>query len=172
MRRAALPAPLFHSFLVPAERRFIPRRGPRAGVPKGPDPRVEAPPLEDVPRLLREGASEWNGARYWHAHEAWEGAWHALRKAGRAEAAAYVRGMILVAAALENARRGKEAGFRRQFAEGLHALKSSPSEGLGLAEARAWEDALTLLYADAMRRREWAWWRDSGWRAPEIKASF
>ena len=36
-------------------------------------------PLEDVPRLLREGAAEFNARRFWHAHEAWESAWHALR---------------------------------------------------------------------------------------------
>ena len=140
-------------------------------MPKGPDPRVDPAPVEDVPRLLREGAAEWNAARFWHAHEAWESAWHALRKAGRDADAAYVKGMIVVAAALENATRGKEAGFKRQFAEGLHALKTSRADGLGLAGARAWEDALTVLYADAMRRRRWEWWRESGWTAPPLTFS-
>lgn len=142
----------------------------RVRMPKGPDPRENPAPLEEVPALVKAGAREWNAARFWHAHEAWEGAWHALRKAGRDEAAKYLKGMIVVAAALENATRGKEAGFKRQFAEGLHALKTSPAgaEELRVADARAWEDALTVLYADAMRRREWAWWREGGWRAPEL----
>ncbi|HWH08338.1 MAG TPA: DUF309 domain-containing protein [Candidatus Thermoplasmatota archaeon] len=139
-------------------------------MPKGTDPRADPPPVEAVPALLRQGAAEWNAARFWHAHEAWESAWHALRKAGRIEAAAYVKGMIVVAAALENATRGKEAGFKRQFAEGLHALKTNGAgaSALGLADPRAWEDALTVLYADAMRRRAWEWWRGSGWAAPVL----
>lgn len=138
-------------------------------MPKGPDPRVDPAPLEDVPRLLREGAEEWNAARFWHAHEAWESAWHALRKAGEEDAAAFVKGMILVAAGLENAKRGKESGFKRQFAEGLFALHTHAPTSLPLVEVPAWERALVVLYADACRRREWEAWRGSGWRAPRIE---
>lgn len=142
-------------------------------VPKGPDPRREAAPVGEVPRLLREGAEHYNARRFWHAHEAWEAAWHALRAdpAGeRAAQAAYVRGMILVTAALENATRGKEEGFKRQLAEGLHALLThrEAAEAVGVREARAWEDALCLLHADACRRREWAWWNEGGWAAPPL----
>lgn len=139
-------------------------------MPRGPDPRHEPRPLADVPRLLHEGATHYNARRYWHAHESWEEAWHALRAAGKAQEAAYVRGMILVSAALENATRKKEAGFKRQLAEGLHALLSNrvAAEALGMREARAWEDALALLYADACRRREWAWWNEGGWVAPAL----
>lgn len=139
-------------------------------MPRGPDPRKEAAPPAEVPRLLHEGAAHYNARRFWHAHEAWEAAWHALRAAGRQEEAAYVRGMILVTAGLENAVRKKEAGFKRQLAEGLHALLANraASDALGLREARAWEDALCLLYTDACRRREWAWWNESGWTAPGL----
>jgi hypothetical protein len=79
--------------------------------------------------------------------------------------------MILVAAALENASRGKLDGFRRQFAEGLHALKTEHAgrEAAGLRDARAWEDALTTLYADAMRRRDATTWSGSGWQAPRVE---
>lgn len=138
---------------------------------KGPDPRAHPAPLEEVPALLREGAAEWNAARFWHAHEAWERAWHALRAAGREAEAGYARGMILCAAALENATRGKEEGFRRQMAEGLHLLLADPAAGaaLGLEDAAAWERDLVRLYADACRRREWAWWNGSGWRAPRLR---
>lgn len=139
-------------------------------MPKGPDPRADPAPLADVPRLLREGAAEWNAARFWHAHEAWESAWHALRGAGRAEEAAFVKGLIVAAAALENATRGKEAGFRRQMAEGLYLMRTSlaAAPGLGLDEPEALLDALALLYVDAMRRVDWAWWNASGWRAPPV----
>ena len=136
-------------------------------MPKGPDPRVDTAPLADVPRLLREGAAEFNAARFWHAHEAWESAWHALRKHDpRSES--YVHGMILVAAALENAKRGKENGFKRQFAEGLHLILGS-RERAPLQRPRDWEDALVRLYADACRRLDWAAWNASGWSAPQVE---
>lgn len=139
-------------------------------MPKGPDPRVETRPLEDVPTLLREGAAEYNAARFWHAHESWEAAWHALRAAGRDEDAAYLKGMILVTAALENAKRGKEEGFKRQFAEGLHALVGhrDAAPALGVRASRAWEDSLVSLYLDACRRRDWDWWNDQAWKAPAL----
>jgi hypothetical protein len=137
-------------------------------MPKGPDPRKETRPLEEVPAMLAQGAHEFASRRFWHAHEAWENAWHALRAAGSAEAAAYLKGMILVAAALENATRGKEAGFKRQMAEGIYALKTHPGGAatLGLADAAGWEDAITTLYADACRQLDWARWNGSAWTAP------
>lgn len=116
------------------------------------------------------GAEEYNARRFWHAHEAWEEAWHALRAAERDDAAGYLRGMILVTAALENATRKKEAGFKRQFAEGLHALfEHEPgAEELGVEDARAWERGLARLYVDASRRRVWTRWNESGWDAPRL----
>jgi Domain of unknown function (DUF309) len=137
---------------------------------KGPDPRREAAPRGEVPSLLAQGAAEFNARRFWHAHEAWEGAWHALRAAGEAEAARYLQGMILAAAALENATRGKEAGFKRQMAEGLHAMRTSRAgrDALGLADPAAWEDALLALYLDACRATDWARWNGAGWAAPEV----
>lgn len=142
-----------------------------ATMAKGPDPRVHARPVEDVPVLLAEGAERFNARGFWHAHESWEEAWHALRAAGLAERAGYVRGMILVAAGLENAARGKEEGFKRQLAEGLHALRShrDAAEGLGVVDARGWEDALVGLYVEACRRRDWAWWNGQGWAAPPLR---
>lgn len=140
---------------------------------KGPDPRKDARPLEDVPPLLRAGAAEFNARRFWHAHEDWEEAWHALRAAGRAEEAGYLRGLILVTAALENATRGKEAGFKRQLAEGLYALKTNGGArgALGVLDGAAWEDGLVTLYADACRRREWAWWNGETWAAPVLRVA-
>lgn len=140
---------------------------------KGPDPRKEARPLGEVPERVRAGAAAFNARRFWDAHEDWEEAWHALRAAGRAEEAAYLRGMILVAAGLENATRGKEEGFKRQLAEGLYALKTHAAarEALGLVDGALWEDGVVTLYADACRRREWAWWNGEAWQAPELRVA-
>ena len=140
---------------------------------KGPDPRASPAPVEDVPRLLREGAAEWDARRFWHAHEAWETAWHALRAAQREGEAEFLHGMILCAAGLENATRGKEAGFKRQVAEGVYLMRTHVAEAsrLGVAEAGALVDALALLYVDACRRREWTWWANAGWDAPRLSIS-
>ena len=137
---------------------------------KGPDPRASPAPPEDVPRLLREGAAEWGARRFWHAHEAWESAWHALRAAGDADAAEVVHGLILCAAGLENATRGKESGFKRQLAEGLFLLRTHADAAAraGLADAPRLLDALALLYVDACRRLDWAAWNAGGWRAPPV----
>lgn len=142
-------------------------------VPKGPDPRADPRPLADVPALLRAGATEWNARRFWHAHESWEEAWHALRGAGQAGQAEALHGMILVAAALENATRGKEAGFKRQCAEGLFLLRThlTDADALGIRDPATLLDALSLLYADACRRREWSRWNEGGWSAPEIRVA-
>lgn len=139
-------------------------------VPKGPDPRKDAAPLGEVPRLVAEGAALYNARRFWHAHEAWEAAWHSLRAGGRADDAAYLQGMILVTAALENATRGKEDGFKRQFAEALHRLHAHPegADALGVRDARAWERALVQLYADACRALSWPTWNARGWEAPAV----
>ena len=147
-----------------------PPRGARR-VPKGPDPRAHPRPLEDVPALVRQGAAEWNARRFWHAHEAWEEAWHALRAAERPEAAELLHGLILLAAALENATRGKEDGFKRQGAEGLYLLRGhlAAAGELRLADANGLLDALAHLYVDACRRRVWARWNDAGWSAPRME---
>lgn len=140
-------------------------------VPRGPDPRAAPAPLADVPRFLRAGADEWNARRFWHAHEAWEQAWHALRAAGEAEAAEFLHGLIVCAAALENATRSKEAGFKRQCAEGLFLMRThlDAAPRLGLRDGARLVDALALLYVDACRQRRWEWWNASGWSAPRVE---
>lgn len=138
---------------------------------KGPDPRASPAPPAEVPRLLREGAELLNDRKFWHAHEAWESVWHALRAHGDAEGAAFVKGLILVAAACENATRGKEAGFKRQGAEALHALRAHGGGGprLGFSEAAAWMDAVTGFYLDACRQTDWPAWNASGWSLPRLR---
>lgn len=139
-------------------------------MPKGPDPRLDPAPRERVPHLVREGAAHYAEGRFWHAHESWEEAWHGLRAHGGDDAATFVRGMILATAAFENARRGKEAGFKRQMAEALHAMLGREGAGaaLGLRDAPAWTRALVAIYVDACRRRVFAHWNGSGWQAPAL----
>lgn len=139
-------------------------------MPKGPDPRADPAPLAQLPRLLAAGASEYNARRFWHAHESWETAWHAVRAAGDRDAAEFLHGMILCAAAFENATRGKEAGFKRQLAEGLFLMRThiEGATRLGVSGPGAFLDALALLYVDACRRREWATWNTGGWSPPAL----
>ena len=137
---------------------------------KGPDPRASPAPLHEVPALLAEGAAQWNARRFWHAHEAWETAWHALRALSRDDEAEFVHGMILCAAALENATRGKEDGFRRQCAEGLYLMRANMMGSPAALRAPArFVDALAHLYVDACRRLEWSAWNASGWSAPALE---
>lgn len=134
------------------------------------DPRVTPPAVEQVPALVREGAARYNAGDFWEAHEAWEEAWHALRAGGLPQAADFLQGMILVTAAFENRKRGKEAGFKRQMANGLHRLRENRGRGdaLGLAEEAAWVDALVGLYLDACRHRLWGHWAREGPHAPPL----
>ncbi len=136
----------------------------------GEDPRKNPVEVATVPRLLREGAALYNAGEFWLAHEAWETAWHSLRAEQRSDEAAYLRGMILITSAFENARRGKESGHKRQSAEGLHALLSHPqsARALNINDPRGWESELVAVYVDACRRVKWSVWNESGWKAPAL----
>lgn len=140
-------------------------------MPKGPDPRASPAALTELPRLVREGAERFNEREFWHAHESWEEAWHALRAAGEAQPAEFLHGMILAAAALENAKRGKEDGFKRQLAEALYLLRMhfDGAGRIGVTDAVRFLDALAILYVDACRRLDWAQWNASGWGVPRLE---
>lgn len=106
-------------------------------MPRGdPDPRLDPAPLAQVPALLAEGAADYNAGRFWHAHESWEKAWHALRAEGQLAEADYVQAMVWVTAAFENFKRGKPEGARRQLAKASVVLRrlQGLGEGLGLAD--------------------------------------
>ncbi len=135
------------------------------------DPRDDPVSVAEVPDLLREGADHFNAGRHWHAHEAWEDAWHALRAADRQDDAEFLQGMILVTAAYENSHRGKEAGFKRQMAQGLHQLRANAGSGtgLGLRDEAGWVDALVTRYLEACRARRWEAWRREGHPPPELQ---
>jgi uncharacterized protein len=55
------------------------------------------------PEML-EGAKQFNAGEYWEAHEVWEIPWNAARTAGDTLEAAYVQGLILLAAAIHKRR--------------------------------------------------------------------
>lgn len=121
------------------------------------DPRDEAPPVSEVPRLFAEGADRFNGAEYWEAHEDWEAAWHSLRAVDRDDDARFLRGVILATAALENLSRGKPDGFRRQMAKALTRLRELADRGesvLGWTNEDAVREALIELFLEAMKLRE------------------
>lgn len=114
-------------------------------MPRGdPDPRTDLIAPEELGAQLREGAARYNGGHFWHAHEAWEKAWHRLRADGRQDEADYVQAMVWVTASFENLRRGKAEGFRRQLAKALARLEALRGRGaaLGLADEDGWLAAL------------------------------
>lgn len=84
-------------------------------------PRGRSEPLDPVEadRLFRQGVALFNGARYWHAHEAWETLW---RSAGDRERLFY-QGLIQVAAGLLHLQRRNLRGARMKLAEGVEKLR-------------------------------------------------
>lgn len=141
--------------------------------PRGRDPRVDPQPLARVPTLVMEGARLYNEGHYWHAHEAWEEAWHALRAKRLAGAATFLQGLILAAAAFENLRRGKPTGFRRQMAQALHQLRTARSSAgeLGVRAPDAFVEALLDLYLEAARRPKLAGWSDLAGAPPRLEVT-
>jgi hypothetical protein len=79
------------------------------------------PSLEpaDADRLFRRGAALFNGARYWHAHEAWETLWRAAPDEDRD----FYQGLIQVAAGLLHLERRNARGARNKLREGLTKLR-------------------------------------------------
>jgi hypothetical protein len=87
-----------------------------------PDPqRGRTPALEprEIDRLFRDGVALFNGARYWHAHEAWETLWRAAPDDERD----FYQGLIQIAAGLLHLQRRNARGARNKLAEGLAKLE-------------------------------------------------
>lgn len=136
------------------------------------DPRAEAPPVSEVPRLFAEGADRFDGAEYWEAHEDWEAAWHSLRAEDRDDDARFLRGVILATAALENLSRGKPDGFRRQMAKALIRLRELAGRGeavLGWTNEAAVREGLVDLFLDAMTVRHLEGFDDLSVPVPTIE---
>ncbi|MBA2632975.1 MAG: DUF309 domain-containing protein [Chloroflexi bacterium] len=73
----------------------------------------------EVERLFRTAVALFNGARYWHAHEAWETLWRAAPDEERD----FYQGLVQVAAGLLHLQRRNMRGARNKLAEGLEKLQ-------------------------------------------------
>lgn len=85
-------------------------------LPRGRTERLD--PVE-VDRVFRNGVALFNGARYWHAHEAWETLWRAAPDGERE----FYRGLIQVAAGLLHLQQRNARGARNKLAEGVGRLR-------------------------------------------------
>jgi predicted metal-dependent hydrolase len=85
-------------------------------------PRGRTPPMDpfEAERLFRDGVALFNGARYWHAHEAWETLWRAAEDEDRD----FYQGLIQIAAGLLHLQRRNTRGARNKLSEGLLKLRS------------------------------------------------
>jgi len=76
-----------------------------------------AGPLNEVEQAeLDEGLALFDGAQFWHAHEAWESLWNRLKtRNAPLEEIRLVQGFIQTAALLLHHQRQNEAGVRKQW---------------------------------------------------------
>ena len=66
--------------------------------------------------LLQKGRLDFDTGRYWHAHEAWEDLWNALKQRNAAkDEILLIQGLIQTAALLYNHQRKKSRGVRNQW---------------------------------------------------------
>lgn len=96
--------------------------------------RGRTPPLDpgEADRLFREGIALFNGARYWHAHEAWETLWRAAPDDERD----FYQGLIKLAAGFLHLSRHNRRGARNKLSEGIgHLSRYQPAHGgIGVTE--------------------------------------
>jgi predicted metal-dependent hydrolase len=103
-----------------------PRRDPRGhsfGQPAQPAPSWEPEEWRTLLPYLY-GIDLYNHAFWWEAHEALESLWHAARR--ESPAAAFLQGIIHLAAANLNRHRGKTGGARRQRERALAQFARIP----------------------------------------------
>jgi hypothetical protein len=74
----------------------------------------------EADRLFRYGVALFNGARYWHAHEAWETLWRGADDKDRD----FYQGLIQIAAGLLHLQRRNSRGARNKLSEGLAKLRA------------------------------------------------
>jgi len=97
-----------------------PDAGPSSGdVASLPPGRRQPLDPSEADRLFREGIALFNGARYWHAHEAWETLWRSAAEEERP----FYQGLIQLAAGLFHLQRRNARGARTKLAEGLAKLR-------------------------------------------------
>src|SRR6188474_3986630 len=84
-----------------------------------PGGRTEPLDPAEAERLFRRGIADFNGVRYWHAHEAWETLWRAAPDEDRD----FYQGLIQLAAGLLHLQRRNRRGARNKLREGLEKLR-------------------------------------------------
>ena len=87
----------------------------------------------EAERLFRRGIADFNGVRYWHAHEAWETLWRAAPDEERD----FYQGLIQVAAGLLHLQRRNLRGARNKLSEGLEKLRPYRAGAPGRLRQRA-----------------------------------
>ena len=82
-------------------------------------PALNAQPLSnDEVEKLEEGMALFDGAKFWHAHEAWEDLWNMLKhRQAPSEEILLVQGLIQTAAMLLHYQRRNLAGVEKQWAK-------------------------------------------------------
>ena len=79
---------------------------------------------QDETRLLGEGLAEFDGGRFWHAHESWEDLWNSLkRRMAAPEEILLVQGMIQTAALLLHYGNQNSRGVTNQWEKLLPKLQ-------------------------------------------------
>lgn len=86
--------------------------------PEPPRGRLPALDQREADRLFWQGVAHFNGARYWHAHEAWESLWRSAADDDRD----FYQGLIKVAAGLLHLGRRNRRGAMNKLGEGLAQL--------------------------------------------------
>jgi uncharacterized protein len=84
-----------------------------------PGGRTEPLDRAEADRLFARGVADFNGVRYWHAHEAWETLWRAAPEDERD----FYQGLIQVAAGLLHLQRRNLRGARNKLSEGVEKLR-------------------------------------------------
>ena len=101
----------------------------------------------EAERLFRDGVALFNGARYWHAHEAWETLWRAAEDKDRD----YYQGLIQIAAGLLHLQRRNLRGARNKLSESVRRrrVQDEARRVLAMQPIVLDEEAIELLEATA-----------------------
>lgn len=101
---------------------------PEAAARDGARGRTAPLPEVESRRLFGEGIALFNGARYWHAHEAWETLWRAAEDDERD----FYQGLIQLAAGLLHLQRRNGRGARNKLDEGIARLRRYAPQHRGI----------------------------------------
>lgn len=95
--------------------------------------------MSHYPHAYLEGIELFNNGKFWHAHEAWEGAWMAEADP---QIKLFYKGIIQTTAALVHWQKGNPKGLHLNWAKARAKLTQLPPEimGLGIRQIVAYMD--------------------------------